>query len=52
MGKISALIWIIWVGSDTQWDTDFWVRFYVTVFPTSSKETLQILDCNIKGKHI
>ena len=48
MGKISALIWVIWVGSDAWSDQDFWVRFYVTVFPTDSTETLYILDYNTK----
>ena len=36
MGRISALIWVIWVGSDTWTDPDFRVRFYVTMFPDSS----------------
>ena len=36
MGRISALNWVIWVGSDTWTDSDFKVRFYVTVFPDIS----------------
>ena len=36
MGGISALIWVIWVGSDTWTDPDFWVRFYVTMFAADS----------------
>ena len=48
--RIRALIWVNWVESDTWADLDFWVIFYVTVFPTDSVETLQILNFNTKRK--
>ena len=36
MGRISSIIWVIWMGSDTQADTNFQVRFYVMMFPDHS----------------
>ena len=36
MGRISSIIWVIWVGSDIQADTNFQVRFYVMMFPDHS----------------
>ena len=40
VGKITALIWVIWEASDTWTDPDFQVRFFLMVFPTDSTETL------------
>ena len=37
MGRIRALNWVIWVGSDTWIGPDFQVRFYVTMFPDTTR---------------